>query len=622
MKISYNWLKSYIPEVPEAQKLVDIVTYHLAEVESSEKLSDGDVVFDIKVLPNRAHDLLSHQGVARELASLLNIKFIDPSQKYKIPPSRPTKLEIAVESEKCRRYMGRIVRNVKVGPSPEWIIKHLESIGQRSINNMVDAANLVMFDYGQPVHAFDLDKMGGRLIIRQAKDGENLITLDNRDWKLKSSDLVIADREHVLAVAGIKGGKKPEVDDNTKNIILEGANFNPTSIRKTAQAFNIVTDARKRFENDLSPELGPFAMQELSSLILEMCPDAFFEEIVDVYPEKQEARKLSFSVGKVSKILGLNISIKKIEDILKRYRFEYKENDGKFKVVVPPIRLDLTIEEDIAEEIGRILGYDKINGEIPKINFKPKVNEIYAKINFTRNKLLNDGYSEVMTYVFRDQGEIEVLASASDKKFLRTNLSDGLEESFKLNQLNMPLLGMSEIKIFEIGTVFSAKGGSASGGKNITEEMHVAYGDKKEIKEVSLDSFANENSSPEEHGYFSAEKFLVLAPSRSQVSSEENSHSRKFKMWSLFPFIARDVAVWVPEGAKSEEVAKIIKENMGDMVIKGPELFDEFKKGSQVSYAFRLVFQSHDRTLTDLEVNEIMTKIANKIKEKNGWQVR
>ncbi|MBU0999186.1 phenylalanine--tRNA ligase subunit beta [Patescibacteria group bacterium] len=610
MLISYNWLKWYIPEVPEPEKLAEVFSYHLCEVESLEKIPDKlvangeDAIFDINILPNRAHDLLSHQGVARELASLLNIRFIDPMPKYKIPKSQPTKLEIAVKSEKCRRYMGRIVRNIKVGPSPDWVVADLEAMGQRSINNIVDAANIVMFDCGQPVHAFDLDKMGGKLIIRQAKNGENLITLDNRDWKLKSSDLVIADKEHVLAVAGIKGGKKPEVDDNTKNIILEVANFNPTSIRKTAQAFNIATDARKRFENDLSPELGSFAMQELSSLILEMCPDASFEEIIDVYPEKQETRKLSFGVEKVSKILGLNISIKEIEDILKRYCFEYKENNGKFEVVVPPMRLDLTIEEDMAEEIGRILGYDKVNPKVPKVQdtWKPKQNEIYSKILWARQKLLNDGYSEVMTYVFRDQGEVEVLASASDKKFLRTNLSDALKVSMNLNNINFYLFGVLDTKIFEIGTIFK-KGG---------EEMHIAYGDKKEIKETSLEQFI----SPE----FMREKVLPLG------SPRQDLEEHKFKMWSLFPFIARDVAVWVPEGVKSEEVSKIIKENMGDMVIRGPELFDEFKKGSQVSYAFRLVFQSCERTLTDPEVNEIMTKITNKIKDKKtngiGWQVR
>ncbi len=602
MLISYNWLKSYIPEALDADKLTDIFNYHLCEMESLEKLPDGDTVFDIKVLPNRAHDLLSHQGVARELASLLNVKFVDPISKYKIPESKPTKLEIKIGVDKCRRYVGRIVRSVKVGPSPEWVVKHLESVGQRSINNMVDAANIVMFDCGQPTHVFDLNKMNNAIVVREAKEGESLTTLDNKEVRLKSSNMVIASpsplpgegRGEVLAIAGIKGGKIAEVDNNTKDIILEVANFDPTSVRKTAQAVNIVTDAKKRFENDLSPELCSYAMLEFSALIMEMCPEAVFEDMVDVYPQKQEVKKLSFSTGKISKILGLNVSVEEIRDILKRYNFEFVENSGKFTITVPSMRLDLVIEEDMAEEVGRILGYDKVKVKISKINFQPKQNETYAKILWARNKLLNDGYSEVMNSSFRNTGEVSVLASASDKNFLRTNLSDGLKESLKLNQTNMPLLGLSEIKIFEIGTVFKKSG----------EEMHVAYADKKEIKEMKLDEFGREGNS--------------------SLLSEEGvgGGDSKFKLWSLFPFIARDIAVWVPEEVESSKVYKVIKENAGDMVIRGPELFDEFKKGNQISYAFRLVFQSFDRTLTDQEVNDIMTKITNKIKENIGWQVR
>src|SRR3989344_1976759 len=457
MKVSFNWLKWYIPDVPEANKLADIFTHHVVEVESVEKSADDDNIFDINVLPNRAHDLLSHLGIAKEISSLLDIKFIDPTPKYKIPESQPTKLKIEIESDKCRRYMGRIVRNIKVGPSPEWVVKHLESIGQRSVNNIVDAANIVMFDCGQPCHAFDLDKIKDDIIIRSAKDGEEITTLDNKQIKLKSPNVVIADKKNILAIAGIKGGKIAEVDNNTKNIIIEVANFDPTSIRKTGKDIGIFTDALKRFENDLSPKLCDFAMLETSGLLAEYGFNDF-EDIIDIYPQKQAERQLSFSAERISKILGLNVSIKEIEDILKRYNFEYKKNNGKFKIIVPFMRLDLIIEEDIAEEVGRILGYDKVKPKIPKINFKPKTDETHTKISWVRNKLLTDGYSEVMTYVFCEKGEMEVEKSASDKKFLRTNLTNGLQESLKLNKINALLLGLNEIKIFEIGTVFKKSG--------------------------------------------------------------------------------------------------------------------------------------------------------------------
>ena len=504
MKISYNWLKWYIPEVPEADKLRDIFTYHLCEVEGIEKLSDGDTVFDINILPNRAHDLLSVHGIARELASQLGIEYKDPSPMYKAPEAKPTNLKIKVESENCRRYMGAIVRNVKVGPSLDWVQNHLASIGQRSINNIVDASNITMFDCGQPTHCFDLDKVNGAIIVRQAKEGESIITLDNKEVKLTPNDMVIADEKNVLAIAGVKGGKIAEVDENTKNIIIEVANFTPVSVRKTRRAVNIFTDAVKRFENDLSPELCEFAMKEISGLMIEY-GFTDFEDVVDIYPNPQKERQLTFSASFVANKLGREVSEEEVEDILKRYNFKYEKNGEEFTITPPALRLDLEIPEDMVEEIGRVAGYDKVIGVIPKINFTPKVNEIYEMIQKSRAYLLSQGYNEVMTYTFVNKGKVEVLASASDKKFLRTNLSDGLKESLALNKVNAPLLGENDIKVFEIGTVW-----------NPTEEMHVAYGNKKEIKEATL-----------------AEFYKTISADFELERSQKHAGSA-FKMWSLF----------------------------------------------------------------------------------------
>ena len=610
MKVSYNWLQNYFEEkLPEPEKISEGIIFHSFEIEEMEKAGE-DTIFDIKILPDRAHDCLSHWGIAKEISAIFDLKIKE--KKYKTFEPKQTKLEIKIQDEKCLRYMGRIVRNVKVVESPAWLKEKLNAIGQKSINNIVDAANFVMFDLGQPIHCFDLDKLKSpKIIIRNGKVGEKITTLDKKEITLDESILIIADEKDPLALAGIKGGAKAEVDLNTKNIVIEVANFNPTTTRKTAKKINILTDAVKRYENEISPELCGKVMDAITDLIFELA-EGEVEEIVDIYPKKAEPREVSVSFGYINKRLGSNFSKEEIENVWKKLDFKYKEKDGEFEIEIPFLRIDIVGSHDLSEEVVRILGYEKIPEILPEIKLESKVNETFLKMLFARNKLLNEGYSEVMTYVFRDKGEVEVLASASDKKFLRTNLTDGLKESLKLNQANAPLLGMNEIKIFEIGTVFKKSG----------EEMHVAFGDKKGIKEMTLEEFFHKNSSPEEHGYFSAEKFLVLEPSRSQVSSEENSYSKKFKMWSLFPFIARDVAVWVPEGVASEEVQKIIKNNAGDMVIRGPELFDEFKKGDQISYAFRLVFQSFERTLTDQEVNDIMTKITNKIKEKNGWQVR
>jgi phenylalanyl-tRNA synthetase beta chain len=603
MNISYNWLKWYLPDAPEANKLADIITYHLAEVETVEE-KDGDSILDVKILPNRAHDLLSHLGMAREIASLLDIKFNDPVPMYKVPTSSmPASLKVEIKSDKVRRYMGRIVKGFNVGPSPEWVVKHLEAIGQRSINNIVDATNLVMYDCGQPTHVFDADKVvGNHLFIAQAEDGESLTLLGGKVTTLDSSILTIRDREAALDVAGVKGGTKAEVDSNTTTLNLSIANFEPVSIRKTAQKLNIFTDARKRFENDLSPELTSYAMTELSALIVEMCPEAQFEDIVDIYPEKQQERTVSFSTKGVSVILGLDVSVKEIENILKRYNISYSEKDGNFEMVVPPLRLDLITEEDMTEEIGRIIGYDRLKLVMPEIKFTPKVNETYEKIRHAHNSLIGQGYREVMTYAFRDKGEVEVLASASDKKFLRTNLSDGLKNAYELNKLNLPLLDNPEVKIFEIGTVFLDSG----------EEMHVAYGDKKQIKEMTLGEYVSTPGSE-----FPGPR----ANSPDHGNSLPGSAPTAFKMWSLYPFISRDIAVWVPEGIKADELKSLYTEFGTELLIKEPVLFDQFTKDGRTSYAFRLVFQSYERTLTDAEVSEIMEKITSKIKAK-GWEVR
>ena len=603
MLISYKWLKSYVPDLPSPEKVAEVFTFHICEIESTEKLENGDSVFDIKVLPDRAHDLLSHRGVANDLANILNIEYKDI--KYEVTEGEPTKLSIKIETENCRRYMGRIIRNVKVGATPDWVKEHLASMRQRSINNLVDATNIVMFDRGNPIHVFDLEKVNGAIIVRQAKEGERIITLDNKEVKLGPNNMVIADEKNILAIAGVKGGKVAEVDENTNNIIIEVANFNPASVRKTSKEINIYTDAVKRYENDLSPEVTEDAMNDMTALTLEMCKDVKIEKSIDVYPKKQVERKLEFSAKKISKILGLEIEISKVEEILKRCQFEYKNNGDIFEIIVPEMRLDLNEEVDMAEEIGRVIGYDKIEAKLPEIKKVSKIDETFYKILSVREKLLADGYSEVMTYSFRDKGEVEVLASASDKKFLRANLTDGLKESLKLNQLNMPFLEMNEIKIFEIGTIF----------KKDKEEMHVAYGDKKGIKEMSLDEFCSQS------GINNFPAFALGDKRTGDRHDSLNYSSQTFKMWSVYPFISRDIAVWLPEGENPEKLKQILIKNGTELLIKEPYLFDSFTKNGKTSYAFRLIFQSYDRTLTDEEVNKIMEKINDEI-NKMGWEIR
>ncbi len=596
MKISYNWLKWYIPDAPDAQKLHDVLTYHLTEVEGMETLSDGDVILDINILPNRAHDLLSHSGVARELSGQLGIPFTDPTKTYTDILAKKeiqkTNLTVEIKNESARRYSARIIRNIKVGPSPEWVVKHLESVGQRSINNIVDATNLVMLNCGQPTHAFDLRKFPNQqIIVTEAQEGEKLELVGREKIvaTLKDTDIVIANIEgESLALGGVKGGANSGIEDTTTDIVIEVANFNPSSVRKTARRIGALSDAAKRFENDLSPELCDFGMLELTALLIETNPDAVIEDIVDVYPHKQEERSISFTTDFVNKKVGGTITTDEVVQILKINIFSYKNYNGSFEVVVPSLRLYLENPIDMVEEIGRIYGYDKVTPVIPKIDFSPKENSVYEKMKSVRSDLLEKGYCEVMTYSFTNTGDVEVLASASDKNFLRTNLLDGLKKSYELNRLNAPLLGQNEVKIFEIGTVFLYG----------VEEIHVAYVDKKESKELTLDQYSSSGSSP-----------LVIDPK-----------TNIFTSWSSYPFITRDISVWLPVDMQASVLSDIYA--AAPLLAREPQLVDTFTKEGRVSYAYRLVFQAKDRTLTDTEVVTIMESITQNILDIEGAEIR
>ncbi|MCC6323373.1 hypothetical protein IT400_01125, partial [Candidatus Nomurabacteria bacterium] len=359
--------------------------------------------------------------------------------------------------------------------------------------------------------------------------------------------------------------------------------------------------------------------------ISEMCPDAVFEEIVDmypvvdfgeaqsasdeitspkftsrVYPNKQEERKIKFTTDLVNKKLGSSITDEEVEKILKNYNFEFFHQSDWWEINVPALRLDLENPIDMVEEIGRIYGYDKLTPVLPTIDFKPKTNDIYKKICFIRNVFVRAGYKEVMTYSFTNKGEVEVMESASDKNFLRTNLTDGLKKSYELNRLNGALLGIDEVKIFEIGTVFTKKG----------EQMNIAYANKKEVKEINIMEF---DSSFLDHKSFFDRSDEFTGNIIPEILLEK---SGDFKMWSVYPFITRDLSLWVNNDSDKDLVLEIIKEAGKELLIKNPQILDRFEKEGKISFAFRMVFQSYDRTLSDEEVSKIMEQINQKVVEK------
>ena len=342
MLFSHNWLQKYFNEkLPDPQGLSDLLMTHSFEVEKVEEVTlaneKEDTLLDVDVLPNRAHDCLSHYGMAKEIATLTNLTLNKiKNESWKTSEEVKT-IDIKVEDTKaCPRYLSVVVEGIKIGPSPEWLKESLEAIGQKSINNIVDATNYVMFSIGQPLHAFDRDKLsGGQIFVRWAKAGEKITTLDNKEVELGETNLIIADGESPLAIAGVKGGKKAEVDGNTTSLVLEAANFKPVVVRKTSRGFAILTDSSKRFENEISPELAEVGMNELVSLIKEIASTekTKFSAKADIYPRKPDFYKVGFATEDVNKILGINISDKEVEGILNKLNFEYEKVNSLKKVL-------------------------------------------------------------------------------------------------------------------------------------------------------------------------------------------------------------------------------------------------------------------------------------------------
>lgn len=626
MLISYKWLQSYFDEkLPEPKKLADLITFSFAEIESLDKLGTGDTVLDIKVLPDRACYALSHRGVAYEVSAITGLKRKEMKwPQPEIEKVRP--LTVRVEApELCIRYTARMVVNIAQKEMP-WVKEHLETVGQRSINPIVDGANIVMFDMGQPLHAFDADKVEGGIVVRLARQGEKIVTLDNREVALDESVLVIADEKSPLAIAGIKGGKKAEVTSQTKNLILESASFDASYIRKASEKLGIKTDASKRYENRFSSSLVDKGLADFSAYLFEMDKNALFGVVTDIYSNVLKHISIKITPDYISKKLGVEVSEKEILEIFKRLLIEVRKDGMAFTLTPPLFRADIAISEDVVEEVGRIIGYDKIPSRLPPRSADaieiPKSFYYEWKI---REALVRAGFSEIMTSSFCDTGDVAIEKPlAEDKKYARPNLRNNFERSLKMNALNAPLFGTDETRVFEIGRVFPKEGEHAALVLGSAGPKKKRAGIVQDAVRVVSGALGTELPGEMRGGVFEANLDLVferLPEPRQWDISIHGTQSEKFTPFSPYPFIVRDVAIFVPPDIKPESVARVIKEKAGELVVRGPELFDEFAKAGKKSFAFRLVFQSVTRTLSDGEVNEAMENIYRALKAKN-WEVR
>ncbi|MDB5187668.1 MAG: Phenylalanine--tRNA ligase [Candidatus Kaiserbacteria bacterium] len=632
MKISRNWLQTYFEEpLPTDAEISDALTFHVFEIDGIEHVGD-DSVFDVKVTPNRGHDCLSHRGIAKELSAIFKFPIKDDVLSKSAPPvtniSENILLKVDDSAVAPVHILARI-DGVTVGPSPSWLVERLQSLGQRSINNVVDATNYVMFGLGQPGHVFDYDKLQEKdsskgIHIRYSKEGEHIDLLGGVSYDLPANILMLTDAVSgaPLDVAGIKGGRAAELTTETKNILLTVGSFDGPTIRKTAQGLKIRTDASSRYENKLPAQFCYYGVQELTKLITLIAGG----EVIGyaVHDQTQEEHTIiAVTEERIQGVLGYAISGSEIADVFQRLSLAYKEQAGVFEVHIPFERIDLTIPEDLIEEVGRIIGYDTVPAiELPESEIAPAVNHQFYVIDFLRNFLVERGFSEVYTSVFTESGE-QIVANKVDgvRPYLRDSLIAQLSDSLEKNIRNKDILGLNQVKLFEIGTVWYAN----------AEHVHIAFAVEKLKKHDTIDTFvqvlekgAGVNLSKATKTAIAAEIPLEIFENALMLTDSYDelplSQTERYKAFSKYPAIVRDISLWCPAGTSVEEVQNKIQSQGGEL-LTSIRLFDQFEKEGRVSYAFRMVFQSMDRTLFEEDANGHVESITLALKAA-GWEVR
>jgi phenylalanyl-tRNA synthetase beta chain len=468
MKISLEWLSQYLPGPLDAQTAADALTSGGLPVETVEQL-DGDTVLDVEVTSNRS-DCLCVVGVARELAALLAREFVDVPASAS--PASPTPAGGAAgaglqglrieSSHLCPFYSARILRNLTIGPSPDWMQRRLRAVGLRPINNIVDVTNYVMFEMGQPLHAFDFDKLAGpEIVVRNAAAGEKLVSLDGHERTLAPGMLVIADARKPVALAGVMGGRDSEVTPLTRNILLESARFEPLCIRTTARALAMGSDSSYRYERGLDPALAPRASQRATQLMLETAGGHADGPLLAAGPVADAPRQLWLRLPRLRQVLGIDFPAHAVVDALTRLRLCPVLRGERVDVTIPTYRLDLTSEIDLVEEVARVVGYDKVpvRDEI-RITVAP-VDPVLAAQNTIRSTLVAAGYFEAITFTFGAGPVVDAFQPPGTSQTridprvrkqagLRPSIIPGLLLSVSLNELQ----GTPGARLFEIGSVF------------------------------------------------------------------------------------------------------------------------------------------------------------------------
>ena len=638
-----------------------------------EVLGLNDYILDLSITPNRA-DALSMRGLTYELGALYNNKVnfndVEKEENYEA-----TSLQVSIESDSCRNYVVQIVKNVEVKSSPLWLQTRLMNSGIRPINNIVDITNYVLLEFGQPMHAFDKDLVGDKIVVRDAKEGEVLETLDGEERKLQTSDLVITDGTRAIALGGVMGGKNTEVSEETKNIILESAYFNPTSVRRTSAVHGLRSDSSARFEKGIDPNMQKAALARAVELILELCPNAVVESSVGVV-NKEEEKVVEITTSYINNYLGITLSTEEIAAILEGLSFTVEVTGENLVVKVPTRRPDISIKQDLVEEVIRIYGYDNLASTLPKFSKTTKggltysqrmvrdLRAVYASLGF--NDTIN--YSlvseeEATEYTLEDHHKVRLLMPMTEThSTLRQSLVPGLLNTVQYNVARK----QKDLKLLEIGRVFFGSGDDNIQPKETLYLSAALTGEERATKWLkessSLDFFAAkgylevvfDRLGLDEKVTYKKSKLEGMHPGRfaevhlgekrigfigevhPQVADKlglnttyvfeinldevisESKVKPKYEEVTKYPEITRDIAMLVDVKDEYQNIYNVI-ESVNSKLITKVELFDlyvgaELLVGKK-SLALTITYSDKQKTLTDEEVTAVHDKVLSALTE-------
>ena len=633
-------------------------------------LQMDDGVIDFELTANRG-DLLSILGMAYEVGAIYDKKVKDVDLKHKESGEDINKtFKTEVKTENCSKLLVKKVENVKIEESPIFIKNRLIASGIRPINNVVDISNYVMLELGQPLHFYDADKLGNKLVVRMAEDGEKLTTLDNVERTLTSEDIVIADATHGVGLAGVMGGLETEVEPDTKNIIIESAIFDSVKVRKTSKKI-VRSEASNRFEKGLDPERTTMAIERACKLLEEYAGGTVVTGTVEYDKTNNKEKEIEITFKNINDVLGTVIPNEEILNVFRKLGFTYKVNGETIKVKVPTRRLDISIKEDLIEEVSRIYGVDNIEGKLPIVPMrKGSYDKTQREI---RNKMIALGLKETLTYVLINDKEVNGYTLdkfeplklldpiTEDRNTLRYSMIPSLYKVYEYNKARE----QKDISIFEIGKGFYKKGevygedtklcvlmsGKYSTGLNNNKivDFYVIKGIAEEVLDylgyAGRYSFMKQEMPKEMHPGQSAminvngsnigmigkihpsvtkDDVYVLEINLDELFTKKVG-KMKYKEFSKFTSINKDIALVVDKKSVSKDIEKVIK-SAGGSLLTNIEVFDVYTGVGvgidKKSIAYSLTFSDMKKTLTDEEINGLMDKIIDAVSKKCCAELR